>query len=395
MPTGGRAMPTLTRTKSLPRCWMIERKPLCPPAPPPTFTRTSPAGRSRSSCTTTSCSTLNPARATPELFIYVVGLRSVTSFKPRPTWAASAFFFARQEPPWRFASSSETRNPMLWRGGAEEGGGCPMPTTTGDFPPSPSGSSPAGSSLVRASPAAWWALKRRESLRLKILSGGACLPLLNRNLFGPLFTLDLLGLFVGRLLDDAGGLYLLVRDLRRRRDGCGDLLGVGDQLYTLGELHVGQGEVVADLETRDVEREPLGYVARQGLDLDVIGDLIQYAPLANTRRVLYPGHRKRHRYHDPLAHVHRREVHMHQPARDRVTLHIHDANRGVVLTAEFQVVERVVADVLEGVVHHLRRDREHGASDSATVAVEDSRHHTLRPQAPGIVLATALALSRL
>jgi hypothetical protein len=41
--------------------------------------------------------------------MYVVGLSSVTFLRLRPTGAASAFFFERQEPPWRLASSSTTR----------------------------------------------------------------------------------------------------------------------------------------------------------------------------------------------------------------------------------------------------------------------------------------------
>src|SRR5918997_3444785 len=113
---------------------MIERRPLWPPAPPPDLTRTAPAGRSKSSCTTTICSDLYPASAEPELFIYVVGLRSITFSRPKPTGAVSAFFLERQEPPWRFASSSATRKPTLWRGGAAGGGGGaggPAPPTGG------------------------------------------------------------------------------------------------------------------------------------------------------------------------------------------------------------------------------------------------------------------------
>ena len=50
-----------------------------------------------------------------ELFMNVVGFRSVTSSKPRLIRAASAFFLLRQEPPCRRASSSATRKPTLWR----------------------------------------------------------------------------------------------------------------------------------------------------------------------------------------------------------------------------------------------------------------------------------------
>src|SRR5215218_2320974 len=49
---GRRPIPIRTRTKSLPSLPMMERRPLCPPAPPPTLTRTVPASRSRSSWTT-------------------------------------------------------------------------------------------------------------------------------------------------------------------------------------------------------------------------------------------------------------------------------------------------------------------------------------------------------
>src|ERR671913_2048905 len=92
----------------------MDRRPLWPPAPPPTFTRTSPSGRSRSSWTTIrSSALLCPASADPELFMNVVGFRSVTSCKPRVIGAASAFFLLRQEPPCRRVSSSATRQPTL------------------------------------------------------------------------------------------------------------------------------------------------------------------------------------------------------------------------------------------------------------------------------------------
>src|SRR5215210_2088665 len=263
----------------------------------------------------------------------------------------------------------------------------PRATTPGHFKPPPSGSSSLGSSSV-----SWRTPKRRDNLRLEILSCGACLPLLHGNLFGPLFTLDLLGLLVGRLLDDAGGLHLLVGNLRRRRDRRGHLLRVGDERDTLGEPDVAQGEVLVHPETRDVDRQLLGNVPRQGLDLDLVGHLVQDASLADTRGLLRTRDCQRHRDDDPLAHVYRREVHVNEPARDRVSVHVHDPGRETIPAADRQVVERVVAEVLEGVVHHLSRDREHLIAVVAPVAVEHGRRHALRPQAPGVVFAPALSL---
>src|SRR5829696_7952177 len=98
-----------THTKSFPILPIMERRPLCPPAPPPTFTLTVPASRSRSSWTTTRFSGLYSETAEPELFMKVVGLRSVASVRPRVMGAASALFRLRQEPAWRLASSSATR----------------------------------------------------------------------------------------------------------------------------------------------------------------------------------------------------------------------------------------------------------------------------------------------
>ena len=53
--------------------------------------------------------------ASQAVVMNVAGFRSVTSSKPRLIGAASAFFFLRQEPPCRRASSSATRKPTLWR----------------------------------------------------------------------------------------------------------------------------------------------------------------------------------------------------------------------------------------------------------------------------------------
>ena len=70
---------------------LIERRPLWPPSPPPRFTRTSPAGMSSSSWTTTSRSTStekNPSSALtgpPDSFMYVDGTRQD---RPRPGGAA-------------------------------------------------------------------------------------------------------------------------------------------------------------------------------------------------------------------------------------------------------------------------------------------------------------------
>ena len=64
------------------------------------------------------------------------------------------------------------------------------------------------------------------------------LSLLGRNLLGPLLSFDLPSLLVGGLLDDTGGLHLLVGDLRRRRNCHGDLLGVGDKGNALGQRDV-------------------------------------------------------------------------------------------------------------------------------------------------------------
>src|SRR5918912_3911559 len=119
--------------------------------------------------------------------------------------------------------------------------------------------SPVGSLSGRSSPER--APKRRDSLRLEILSCRACLPLLDRNLFGPLFNPGLPGLHIGRLLDDAGGLYLLLGYLGRRCNGHGYHLRVGDEGYVRGERDVSEGEVLVQPEVRDVERHLLRDIA--------------------------------------------------------------------------------------------------------------------------------------
>src|SRR3712207_6340829 len=109
---------------------------------------------------------------------------------------------------------------------------------TDSFPVPPAGSS---SSPVRAP-------KRRDSLRLEILSSGACLPLFDGNRLGPFHTSGPLafgngrrgrrggisaGLLLGRLLDYPSLLQLLLGDLRWRRHARGYLLWIGDERYTL------------------------------------------------------------------------------------------------------------------------------------------------------------------
>jgi hypothetical protein len=74
-------------------------------------------------------------------------------------------------------------------------------------------------------------------------------------------------------------------------------------------------------------------------------------------------------------------------------MYVHDAGgRGA--RAEIYVVEGVVPEVVEGVIHDLVGDRERAAA-AVPVAVEDGRDHPRSPQAPGGVLAPLLALSRL
>jgi hypothetical protein len=63
---------------------------------------------------------------------------------------------------------------------------------------------------------------------------------------------------------------------------------------------------------------------------------------------------------------------------------------------EVYVIEGVVPEVMEGVVHDLRRDGEGGAATGlVTLAVEDCGGHPRGPQTTGGVLAPRLAFLRL
>src|SRR5918994_4114189 len=80
--------------------------------------------------------------------------------------------------------------------------------------------------------------KERTSLSLDVLSRW---PLLGSILLGRLFTLGSLlhlgSLFLfRRLLDDSGGLHLLLGDLRRRRDRNGDLSGSESSVTPSGSV---------------------------------------------------------------------------------------------------------------------------------------------------------------
>src|ERR687898_1173562 len=156
--------------------------------------------------------------------------------------------------------------------------------------------------------------KERTSLSLDVLSRG---PLLGSILLGRLFTRGSLlhlgsllgGLFLfRRLLDDAGGLHLLLGDLRRRRDRDGDLFGLREQRHAFGEREVTERQVLVHAEVGDVERDLLRYIARERLDLYLVGDLLQDAALIDARRVAR--NRERNRDLDALLHVHRREVYV-------------------------------------------------------------------------------------
>jgi hypothetical protein len=144
---------------------------------------------------------------------------------------------------------------------------------------------------------------------------------------------------------------------------------------------------------RDVQGELLRDVAGERLDLDLVGDLLQDPAFFSARGLA--DHVQRHRDLDALAHVHRGEVHVDEAPRHRVALHVDDARRRAA-RAHVDVVERVVPEVMEGVVHHPVRDRQRrGSASSATIAVEDRRDHPRGPQAPGCVLAALGALFRL
>ena len=99
-----------TRTKSSVCRWaLIDRRPLWPARPPPTFTFSRPSGRSSSSCTITSrCRSSMPKRRTsgatdsPDSFMKVCGSASATrrpSMRTSSTRARSLPL--RSRPPWR------------------------------------------------------------------------------------------------------------------------------------------------------------------------------------------------------------------------------------------------------------------------------------------------------
>jgi hypothetical protein len=127
--------------------------------------------------------------------------------------------------------------------------------------------------------------KERASLRLPVLPFVAFLG-------GNLVTLGLLtlgffgrgNLLVGLFLDDAGGLHLLVRDLRRLGNRCGHLFRVGEKLDASGASGR-RASGSRSCRGGDVEGDLLRDVPRQGLDLDLVRDLLQHAALLGPGRL--------------------------------------------------------------------------------------------------------------
>ena len=125
------------------RCGLIERSPLWPARPPPTFTATPPGGRSSSSCTMTSCVGSSIAVAAHERARRprprVVHVRqrererapACPPMRASSTSARSLPFERLSFAPWRAASSSTTSAPTLWRVPAYSSPGLPSPTTRG------------------------------------------------------------------------------------------------------------------------------------------------------------------------------------------------------------------------------------------------------------------------
>ena len=74
-----------------------------------------------------------------------------------------------------------------------------------------------------------------------------------------------------------------------------------------------------------------------------------------------------------------------------VTLRVHHTGRRAAVGGG-QVVEGVIPEVLKGVIHDLRRDRDRGATARLfAFAVQDGGDHPGNSQTPGVVLAPAPA----
>src|SRR5688572_14568986 len=226
-------------------------KPLCPAMPPPCFRRTVPAGKSSSSCTTSTSSGLilkKPASICTGCPLRFMNDCGRSSHEPLPVLPTSALNLGslRRTTPFAWANFSTSQKPALWRVRSYSLPGFPRPTT----------------SLIT------WRLPLLLVFLLALLSRllgglrGRLLASLGRTL-GRRFALLRLGGLLGR------------RNLRRRDrgGGSGGFLFLGDELRhdhrgDDGVLVLLEGKLDAfrQLQVARVDRVPHRQVAEVDLD---------------------------------------------------------------------------------------------------------------------------------
>ena len=112
------------------------------------------------------------------------------------------------------------------------------------------------------------------------------------------------------------------------------------ELDSLGGGHGAELKRVADRHPGDVGRDALGDRGRQGLDRDLVGDVLEHAALLDAGRLLGPEQLDRHLGLDHLVELDLEQVEVDQRASHRVALLLLDHDRGGRGAVELDVDQR-------------------------------------------------------